>query len=124
MLNNIPILLERAQQKSISPHEFSLRWRALRSSVEEYCLELQHEFLQVRAQAHGCTSRAHIDKLLKRPNQRQIEALELFVFCIENWLEQRGGSAYLQRAKEAFAVAEKLWYGRIKALKAIWEGRR
>ncbi len=121
MLDFLPVLLDRARKRTLSPYEFSRRWRHIRLGIEERCAGVQQEFEEVRRQASGRVSKGRIDKLLKGVSEKEIEYWNVLVICIENWLERSGGAAYLQQAQHSFEVVEKLWSKRIKALKAVWE---
>lgn len=121
MLNFLPVLLDKAKKRTLSPCEFSRRWHYIKLGIEERCVGVQQEFEEVRRQASGRVSKGRVDKLLKGVSEKEIEHWKVLVICIENWLERSGGFAYLQQAQHSFEVVEKLWNKRIKALKAVWE---
>ena len=121
MLNLLPVLLDKAKKRTLSPYEFSIRWRHIRRGIEERCAGVWQEFEDVRRQASGRVSKGRVDKLLKGVSEKEIEYWKVLIICIENWLERSGGFAYLQQAQHSFETVEKLWNKRLKALKAVWE---
>ncbi|MGM9992238.1 MAG: hypothetical protein ACI376_05240 [Candidatus Bruticola sp.] len=122
MLNFLPIFLEKARTRTMSPHEFSKSWHSIRRGIDERCACVKREFEEMRQRASGRVSKGRVDRILRKVSEKEIEYWQLVVFCIENWLERSGGTAYLLQAQESFAVVEKLCTKRVKALKAVWEG--
>ncbi|MGM9998405.1 MAG: hypothetical protein ACI38Q_03265 [Candidatus Bruticola sp.] len=122
MPNFLPILLEKARTRTLSPREFSVRWHSIRRGINERCACVRREFEDMRQRASGRVSKGRVDRILRGVSEKEIEYWQLVIFCIENWLERSGSTAYLLQAQESFAIVEKLCSKRVKALKAVWEG--
>lgn len=116
MLDNLPVLLQRAVSGRITPLAFSRRWGSISEEIELRCQSLQREFDCLYAQVSGRTRRAQVEKTLKGVYRKEADCLHSLLSCMNKWIAGRGGSAYLRMARESLDLAEELWRRRIKAL--------
>ncbi|MBQ7501224.1 hypothetical protein IJT93_00715 [bacterium] len=116
MLNCLPVLLQKAVCKRITPLELSRRWGSISEEIEQRCQSLQREFDCLYAQVSGRTRRAQVEKTLRGVYRKEADSLQTLLSCMNKWIAARGGSAYLRMARESLDLAEELWRRRIKAL--------